>query len=252
MSKITVCTGFSPAGYVEYGKRFLARFHAFWPRDVSLRFYTEEPADAPRGVCVSLWDCTGAKAFADRHRDNAAAHGLKEVPGWKPKDRDRGYSYRFDAGKFFKQLMIPEHCAARFDDGTILAWLDADVMTLSHVPIGFIEGLIGDADLVYLGRERFHSDIGFWAVRLNSLTRAFLGELADIWRSDRVFELPEWHSAFVFDHCRRNFEAVGGNAINLTPGGRGHVWFQSPLRAYTDHLKGGRKAIGRSLERNQR
>jgi hypothetical protein len=61
-----------------------------------------------------------------------------------------------------------------------------------------------------------------------------------------VFALPEWHSAFVFDWVRGIAQL---DEANLTPEGRGHVWLQSPLARYTDHMKGARKALGYSPER---
>ena len=75
----------------------------------------------------------------------------------------------------------------------------------------------------------------------------FLRLFADMWRSDRVFELTEWHSAFVFDFCRRR---VVMNEKNLTPNGRGHVFAQCSLKKWLDHLKGQRKVLGFSPERN--
>ena len=250
--QLTVCTGFSPGGYGEYGRQFLARFDAFWPHDTGLVYYTEQAVAAPRGECRDLWACDGARQFMARHGDRPEARGLKPVPGWRPKDRDRGYSYRFDAVKFFKQMLIPHDAAQRLPDGAILCWLDADVMTLSRVPDGFIAALVGGAQMVYLGRDGYHSEIGFWAVRLDPQTRAALRGMADLYAGDGIFELPEWHSAFAFDFQRKKFAAAGGTVTNLTPGGRGHVWFASPLAKYTDHLKGGRKSLGRSPERDRK
>jgi hypothetical protein len=112
---------------------------------------------------------------------------------------------------------------------------------------------LGAHDLCYLGRQGMHTELGFWAVRLNEATRRFLAHFAEMFRSDAVFNLPEWHSAYVFDHVRRFHETDRQypiRTLNLTLRGQGHVWFQSPLGRYTDHLKGDRrKQAGRSLER---
>lgn len=242
----TVISGCSPAGYLEYGRAFLSSFHARWPDDVGLLFYTEQPIDVPRGECRSLWDCDGARAFADRHVQNIAANGRAEHY-LRPKEQRAGYSYRFDACKFFKQLMIPEHAAKGLPDGEILIWLDADVITTDFMPKGAIEGFLDDTDLAYFGREAFHSEIGFWAIRLVPATRMFLASMAGMYRSDAVFKLKEWHSAFVWDHCRRRYEKAGGRAKNLTPGGRGAVWEKSPLAKYSRHLKGKLKAKANEL-----
>ena len=245
---ITVCSGFSPNGYNEYGKRFLETFSAFWPASIGLRVYTEAPVDVPRGKCVDVMVCDGLAAFVAKHERNAAARGREPSARWKDGERAAGYSYKWDAHKFIKQLVIPADAARELPDGDTLVWLDADVVSFAPVSANLIPSLLGDADLCYLGRGKKHSEIGFWAVRLNAHTRAFLQELADTYTQERVFALSEWHSAFVFDHVRRKY-ADAIKQRDITPGGSGHVWFQSPLGTCTDHCKGARKKLVRSAER---
>ena len=244
---IRVCSGFSPSGFKEYGKRFLETFHKHWPPEVDLVVFTEEEVAMPRGSCRSLWDCWGAAQFIRRNRDNPERCGTKQHRKWKPKYIGRLYNFRFDACKFFKQCLIPEAAIHGMEDGDILVWLDADVVTFADVPDDAIEKFMGGSDIAFLGRQGTHSEIGFWAVRMNYRTREFLAMFADVWRSDKVFELEEWHSAFVFDWCRRH---TSMKENNLTPMGRGHVWTMSPLASCMDHLKGdARKKLGASPER---
>lgn len=252
----TVVTGWTGRGYDTLGRQFLATFERHWPRSTTLAVAldfdmcsTEEFIDNSKRkhMQIVVEHCVGLVEFADRHKDNPEAHGIGEPrSGWREKDRRIGYSWRFDAVKFATQLFIPEAAAKHLPDGEILVWFDADVLTHRDVPEGFVEGLIGDADICYLGRQPKHSEIGFWAVRLNPLTRAFLSKMPSLYRSDLVFELREWHSAFVFDAARA---MIPMKERNLTPGGSGHVWMKSPLARYLDHLKGDRKALGRSPER---
>lgn len=248
----TIITGFSPSGYQSYGAQFLESFDRFWPSDVRLLTFVEEtpPGPIPRGAERSLWTCKGMRAFLDRHRDNLRAQGREPTPAWQPKHRDKGYYYKFDAVKFSRQCFIPEGAAEELPDGEVMAWMDADVVTFRNIPPGFVEDMLGTHDICYLGRRGMHTELGFWAVRLNLRTRVMLEQLAGLFRSDSIFGLPEWHSAFAFDHVRKVNEATGLRTLNLTPTGQGHVWFQSPLGKYTDHLKGDRRKIaGRSLER---
>lgn len=254
---ITVVSGVYPAGYTEYGRRCLQSFRDHWP-SVPLVLYVEdggaEPAEdlGDRVRLRSVWDCNGPREFLDRHKDDPTRTGRKPCDQWHEKFRNkRPYCYRYDAVKFAKQCFYPEHAAASLADGDIMIWLDADVPTFKPVDLTTIEQMMGAADLIYLGRGKAHSEIGFWAVRLNPLTREFLALLAEIYRSDAVFKLDEWHSAFVFDHCRRRFTMSRGKARDLTPNGSGHVWFQSPLGAFCDHLKGNRKQMDASPERPQ-
>lgn len=250
----TICTGFSPSGYRQYGAHFLESFDRNWPADVRLLCFVEEtpPGPIPRGAQRSLWACKGMREFLTRNGSHPRANGREPIPGkWAPKHVEKGYYYKFDAVKFSRQCFIPECAADELPDGEVLAWFDADVDTFQKVPPGFVDGLLGTHDLCYLGRTNMHTELGFWAVRLNFVTRTFLADLAGLYREDAIFRLPEWHSAYAFDYCRKQRMAPGVlKELNLTPRGYGHVWFQSPLGRYTDHLKGDRrKADGRSMER---
>lgn len=250
----TIVTGWTGRGYDRLGEQFAASFDKHWPRDVRLAMVVDDdyrigplPGRTPR--IVPLSECEGLAEFVFRHGNDRAARGRVPDERWKEKERVAGYSYRFDAVKFAPQMFMPEAVARTLPDGEILAWFDADVVTFRPVPPAFVETIIGDCELAYLGRDGKHSEIGFYAVRLNAWTRWFLSALAGMYRRDKVFRLAETHSAFVFDHCRIEFERQRCGVRNLTPGGRGHVWFQSELGRCTDHLKGKRKQAGRSRER---
>lgn len=236
---IRVCSGFSPTGRGQYGERFLRSFDAHWPSSVELQVYVEEPMDMPRDAWRSLWDIPGAAEFHLRHAQDLAAQGLTQQPCWKDKERARGYSFRTDAYKFWKQIVIPQAAAADMADGDILVWIDADVETTRDVPPNFVEQLLGVHDVVYLGRDLSHSEIGFWAVRLGDRVRSFLHQIAETYTTDHVFQLREWHSAFVWDHVRTRSGLLERNLVRK--GLRGHVWPHTVLAKYTRHDKGPRK-----------
>lgn len=251
MSSLMVTSGFSPKGYHQYGKEFLRTFDKYWPKEVRLTVFTEQPVDVPRGGLRSLWACPGIKNFIDKHAADSRANGLANVENrWSDKDKRKGYSYRWDAVKFSRQCVIPLTASEELQDGDVLVWLDADVVCIRDISVDFVSSLLGDRDMIYLGRIKGTSEIGFWAVRINPRTREFLRDLAHRYMSEEVFKLQEWHSAYVFDHIRKSHEVIGLRAVSLTPNGFGHVWFQSPLGRYMDHLKGEkRKLAGRSVER---
>lgn len=236
---IRVCSGFAPSARLTYGERFLRSFDRHWPSAVELQVWVEEPVPMARDACRVLWDIPGASAFRDRHRENAALHGREVRGGWKDREVQRGYSYRHDAYKFFKQILIPEAAAVGLEDGDLLVWLDGDVETTADVPPGLVPSLIRDAEVAFLGRARGHSEIGFWVVRINERTRRFLHEIAEEYRSDRFLELPEWHSAFIWDHVRARSGLVEHNICG--PGAVGHVWPRTALARFMRHDKGERK-----------
>ncbi len=246
---VVVCSGFSPAGYREYGFSFVRTFNEFWPTSVELVMYSEQIFTLPRGKCRLLWECEGAEDFHHRHGEDGRRRGTIPVPGWRQKDRNEGYSWRFDAAKFYKQCLIPYDVSKTLNQDDILVWLDGDIITFDHVPENFIPGLIDGFDLVFLGRGSYHTEIGFWAVRMCKQSRAMLRHLAEIYTTDEFLSLHEHHSAYSFDHARKRAQERGLRAKNLTPGGSGHVWLSSPLAKYTDHLKGKRrKNLGYSID----
>lgn len=242
---VTVCTGWHPAAYKEYARTFVETFDRHWPASVNLVVYTEEPAHMPRGESRSLWDIQGARDFYERHKGIKQHCGAAPVPMWRPKDVRKGYAWRWDAVRFFKQCVIPNDAAKTLMDGDILVWFDADVVWFANAPEDYVEDILGKHDLCFLGRNK-GSEIGFWAVRLNPRSRAFLADLSSLYLDDRVWTLPQWHSAFVFDHAR---QGSGMSIRNLTPSGRDHVWMAyEPLYRISDHLKGSRKSYGHSAE----
>lgn len=246
---IRVCSGMHPAGYDQYGRKFLDTFDRHWDRAIDLKVWTERRYDMPRDACRSLWDIPGAAEIQERYHASAERCGRVPRLGWKESARRAGYNFRFDASKFWKQILIPEAASLDMADGDILIWLDADVVSLAPVAPEWINELLGEAEVCYLGRDRSHSEIGFWAVRLNPRTRYFLWGIANCYRTDAVFDLKEWHSAFVWDSIRRDLNLA---ERDLTLGQRGHVFARSPLSARLDHLKGDhRKRLGFSVERRR-
>lgn len=239
---IRVCSGWSPKGRIQYGERFLASFDPRWPKSVDLKVWVEEDSYMLRGAYRDLWAIPGARDCAYRF-NNPAASGRLVMPNWKQSCRVLGYNFRFDAAKFWKQILIPQAASLEMDDGDILIWLDGDVETIAPVTISRIMHWIGDADVTFLGREPKHSELGFWAVGLNNRTRKFLRQIAEAYTSGSVLELKEWHSAFVWDHYRR---LSNMSQRDLTPGLRAHVFPISPVGQWLRHDKGTRKPGGRA------
>lgn len=237
--RVRVCSGFSPAGRIQYGERFVRTFDQYWPASTELQVYVEEPTPMPRNAERSLWHIPGAAEFHHRHEANLAVQGRVPQPCWKARDVQRGYSFKTDAYKFWKQIMIPLAASNGLNEGDVLVWLDGDVETVAPVPETFVPRLIEVADVVFLGRAHSHSEIGFWALRMCRDTEGFLRDLALMYRTDRFIHLPEWHSAFVWDHVRASSGLIERNLCG--PSARGHVWPLTALARYTRHDKGQRK-----------
>lgn len=233
---LTVITGWNPKGYQDYGQRFVDGFHRYWPKDVSLIVYGEQPVVVP-GEFRPLTEIPGCTEFIERHKHHPLYNGLEPSDLWKPNAIEAGYNFKWDAVKFCRQGFIPYHAAQSMEPG-FLCWLDGDVRTHAQVTQKEVCRLLPDGkDVAYLGRHPKHSEIGFQLYRIPEAL-PMLKLFSDYYRTEKVFQLKEWHSAFVFD---KSVEESGIKAHNITPGGSGHVWLKSPLATFSNHLKGNRK-----------
>lgn len=254
---LTVCTGWNPEGYRLYGRRFAESFARHMPATVDLVVYGEEPVKLPRGEFRPLAEIAGCVEFLQETVGLPVANGRERLPGqnWKFRAVQMGYNWRYDARKFSRQAFIPWDCGARCNT-PYMAWFDGDVVFHHDVTAGLIEALLpADKSVAYVGREPGHPDLAFHLYRLRGkgagAAQSVLGEFVDMYRSRELFSLKEWHSAWLWREAVRRVVRRCGPAFlhNLTPGGTGHVWHESPLRTFSDHLKGERKRAGRSPER---
>jgi predicted O-methyltransferase YrrM len=247
---VTVTTSMHPAGYEEYGRRFIDTFEPRWPDNYRLRVYAEGFALQPGSARTTVLDLLQAvpeiSEFRERFGDKPQARGT--MP-------DGGYNYRFDAVKFANKSFATAH-AARSCGTRFLVWLDADSVTLRTVPRDLVSSLIGEETFVaYFGREFKHTETGFLAFDLSRPNAAeFFDTVRKIYLSGEVFRLREWHDCEVFDAARTVLSAQGRiTSRNLSSGGTAHPIANSVLGEYIDHLKGpDRKKAGASAARDRK
>ncbi|MFO1128692.1 MAG: hypothetical protein U1E66_09730 [Rhodospirillales bacterium] len=261
---VTTCHG---EGWRLYGRDMVESFLRHWPRTVSLYLYAEgfEPdLSDPRLISLDLLrECPELVAFKEHHRNNPTAHGLQARPHWEVKVRirnplfrvrnveDWGVGYRWDAVRFsHKPFAIFD--AARRADTDVLFWIDADIRVFADVPLGFLEEVMPpDCFISYLRRPRF-SECGFVGYNLrHPATRVFLTEFERLYTSHALFKEREYHDSFLFDVIRRRVERRGSVSYDIGQGignEGGHVFVNSPLGRFMDHMKGERKAEGRSRD----
>jgi len=235
---ITVVTAFTK--HYTYGLTFLERFFQYFPREVNLIVYVEEPVELEWGECRLIQDVPGYTDFMERN-NTPLYTGQMPVDIWEAKARRYEYSYKHDACKFAIQGFSPLYAAEGLEGHMI--WLDADVFAYKPVTKEFLEKLL-DGDVTFLGRRKAHSELGFVGYKLPE-SLPVLQAFYDYYNTDGFQKLKEWHSAYIFD---RSLDQCDVNKCNLTPKGSGHVWFQSPLGLCLDHCKGRRKDIGFSKE----
>jgi len=239
-------TSFSPAGYKDYGKRFIEGFIKHWPKDALLAvFYEgERPGiDDDRIWYLDLREDKDLQDFILRYGGNPKARGI----------RDGVRNFRFDALRFAPKIFALT--SPLLPTSSWRVWIDADVETRAKIPDAFFSKLLRtEATAVYLGRPKSvfrTSECGFVAYRATSPSgRQFLADFRLNYTTGKIFDMPEWHDSFVFDALRSAYEDVGCKFTNLAADWysqqtgpmsfeeHGHPWPHTKLGEYLIHHKG--------------
>jgi hypothetical protein len=261
--KIAVVTTFHEEGLKKYAQRMIDTFCTNWPEEIILHIYPEKCNPAIRNHNhVTLTDLDSVKelmVFKERWKDIPKANGDVSADPIRSKRKDSGKGFKWHAVRFAHKVYAIFDCA-RTTDADILIWMDAD--TICHSPIRMKElyrMIPADSELCYLGRKGKYSECGLYAMNLRSPNvQAFLKEFQRFYdqAEQGIFQLDEWHDSFVFDAVRKKFPdmkqldwAAHLHDLRPLPGmtsGEGHPLINSQWGAWLDHLKGGRKKLGRS------
>jgi hypothetical protein len=174
---------------------------------------------------------------------------LESKSGWLSEFKIRNAhrptdNYRFDSVRFAHKIAAIE---IAFNNGTgdALIWMDADCITHAPVDAEWLQGLIGDADFAYLKRARREPETGFMIIRRNEAGADFIAALVELYRSDGLFSMKEWHDAWIIGELVKitNFASV---SLSGSADATSHPLVNGPLGEKLDHLKGKRKLTGRS------
>jgi hypothetical protein len=197
--------------------------------------------------------------FKNRWKDVPIANGDVSADPVRSRRKDSGKGFKWHAVRFAHKVYAIFDCAKE-TDADFLVWMDAD--TICHSPItmqNLYRMIPADSELCYLGRKGKYSECGLYAMNLRSPSvQAFLKEFQRFYdqAEQGIFQLAEWHDSFVFDAVRNKFPqmrqidwAAHLHDLRPAPGmssGEGHPLINSEWGAWLDHLKGGRKKLGRS------
>ena len=210
-------TTFADRHWDSHARRCVETFGQYW-QGVRLRQYRDQQLED-----ASEW----LAEFKHRHRDRPTNN------------------YRFDAVRFAHKVAAME-LAFRVGDGDVLVWIDADCVTHAPVDSEWLAGLLGAADFGYLRRANKYPECGFMLIRRNDAGAKLVQELVRLYRTDALFELEEWHDSWAIEQVRRRID-VACSSLSGDAEATGHPLVNGPLGARLDHLKGKRKAAGKSL-----
>lgn len=217
-----IVTSFSPKGYEQYGKRFVETYNKYC--NYPLRIYTEEPIDIET---KNLFEIPGCSEFLER------------VKNYKPNH------YRNDVSKFCRK-MFALYDASQYKGK--IAWVDADIIFKKQVSDNFLDKILQDVYVAYLGRKKTHSETGFVALDTShKLHDLFMTLYIRTLTTGAFMDLKYCCDSDVFDHIKKLLSPPENN-LNIS-GDENHPFVNSILGQYMDHLKGPiRKQRGSSLD----
>lgn len=251
--KISVVTTFHKDGYEKYGKRMIQTFIQNWPSDVTLYVYAENCEVTEVAPNVVVRDSNTASpelvAFKNKWKGVPKANGDVSGDPIRSKRRDAGKGFKWDAVRFAHKVYSIFACAKECDSD-ILFWMDADTICHSPITLDQLQSQCPvEKDICFLGRKGKFSECGLYSMSLkNKMTQLFLQRFQQFYDDAEhgIFRLDEWHDSFVFDAVRRSMQLNEWDWSSGLITGEGHPLINSQWGAWLDHLKGGRKTLGKS------
>ncbi len=250
--KHVVVTTFHEAGYQEYGKKCLNTFLEKWPADVELIVYAEDVDVKETAPNLTVLDHTAVLPKLIEFRNRYGSHPFAN--GFSPLG-DGKFDFLWDTIRFTNKVFAVTD-AIRRTKGVAdqLIWLDADTITHSPVSSSFLDKLAPrETQLAtYLNRKNY-PECGWVGYNLN---HEFIDEFArrfdEIYLSGEFLEIQESHDSYIFWKIVQDMEREGLATFYLIGDSTtvGHVFINSELGAYLDHLKGPRKTLGQSQARD--
>jgi hypothetical protein len=269
MPAITVVTTFHPAGYSLYGKRFLESFAAKIDKRIKLLVYAEDCTPVnPDPTRIEILDAKESlpklNAFKERWKNDPKANGTPppEIKARRPRDWNK--AFKWDAIRFANKVYAVFDACERSKDWCV--WMDADTFVHSNWSYEeFKEQLPENAWITYVGRGKGSQtwpECGFYGMNLNHpVCHEFLKEFERMYEDadNGIFTLEEWHDSYVFgtilNSMKKDFPLAHDYSANMylreaKTGGGGHPLINGPLGKWIDHMKGGRKNTGKSLQKD--
>lgn len=224
--KIKILTTYNDKLYKKYAYRFFDTYN--WPFDVIS--YNED-----KDLFDIIPQC---KKFVERN-----IH--RKVNG-----------FLWDGVRFCYKVYSYTHAILN-ESADGLGYMDADSVFYKSINEDFVKQHLhrDDCMVTYLGRNKQYTECGFLYFNLNHpRIKNFAKDIQEMYNTDDVYKLKEYHDCEVFDTVRKKYEKeFGVKNINLTPNfDTGHVQAASILGKYYDHTKGEqRKITGKSKENHQ-
>ena len=277
--KIKVITSYKPGCWEQYGKKGIESMAEQFPKEVDIVVYAEEPKPECKYDRIQWIDLNTAEPelfkFKNKHKNDPVANGeLEEIEGGVRRpaelqtkggmDKNNG-SFLWAAVRFANKVFCVVNAVRNSKDYDYVVWIDGDTFSFRPIPMDFFEKLLPqDTMLTYLGRENpklndggKYPECGFVGYNMrHQEIQNFIDDWEKLYVTDEVFKLLEWHDSYVFWHLSKLYrkeKSIQVNDIGYWKGVKGHhVFVNSELGEYMDHMKGKRKKTGSSARSDLR
>lgn len=243
---------------MKYGKRFVETWKEYWSPKIRLTVFYEGPEfedfEFPTGIS---WRPIEEVEFLSDYLESLKFPIMQGIVG-------DHYDINYDA-RMARKAFMQIHAAREY--GGKIFWMDADAVTVKHVPESFLDLMLPDDKFsCYLGRDGWYfTESGFIGFNADhKIAKEFFKNYAHIFITGVIFtQSPQyqngalvsggWHDCIGYDCTRFLAQGAGhGEAfVNLAarlPQGTMHVHANSEIGKYMEHYKGDRKETGKLKE----
>lgn len=256
---ISVITTFPENKYKQYAERMIDSFVFHWAKSIKLYVYYEgskPPKENERIKKIDFFSVAPELvAFKEKYKNDPVANGdvkgngVRRPMSFKGSDKNKK-TFLFDAVRFAHKTFCVDHAIKNIDSDMIL-WLDADTYTFDNVTEEFVRNTLPKDKMVcYLGREKEKQwpECGWVGYNKNhSRLTEFIKHWTDLYNKDTIFNETEWHDSYVWYQTLLRMDKNLGHDLGAGIKGK-HIFVNSILGNYIDHMKGSRKELGKSLK----
>lgn len=245
MNKIAITTTFP--NWLDYPKQSIPTWLKHLPDEISLMIALDPCKRMPD---TENWLFPLLKPKMDKQLCYVSRQFSPEHLAFleRNKETKEAKDYRLDYRRFsFKVFALYEamlFCVEQKYD--YLIWADADIFFKKKMTIhDFNQFLPKNEVASYLGRKDWdHSECGFMIFNLNKGGKEFIDRMHQMYVTDEVLQLKQWHDSFVFDVIKEEFNKINKKDVflNISKDISGRDVFDScALSQFMEHKKGQRK-----------
>jgi hypothetical protein len=232
-------TSFSPKGYEQYGKRFLASYKATGQTIPLLVYYEQGQPEKPEIPNVDWMPLDEVRGFREAEQQLGSSEAFKGRQA--NEEGEEIYNFRFDAFKFFRKVYAVYDAYYNASRSTkAVYWVDADVEFIRPIPPSLPTMIFPrDEALAFIGRANQYSECGFMGFNLDEEgpLRRFMMIYWSLYGTGAFTSCREWHDSYLFDHAMvlsaaRGYSLTGDKCESLYP------WDECILSDWMVHNKG--------------